>query len=712
MTYRPNPIDTSSVILPRSIEKLTEALAKNTHEQWAEQRLNEGWTLGPNRDDDLKTHPCLVAYEDLPENEREYDRSTAMETIRAIVGLGYRIIPPEDAGNTSFDAIKDDQEAVDAIASFLAEARQLDMVALLSLWRSHGSKQSARRVEVYRLLAERMLSLGEPLAAYDVVSEGRALWPRDVRLRQLEALAYVRSQVTDRARDLLQDLVSEGHADAETLGLLARCYKDLWERETDPDARRALLTRSHDAYQHAYKVADSSWAGINAATTALFLGDTKHAHNLARRVADQCSKELDRKDGNIADSYWTQATLGEAALILGDVEGAAEHYRNAATIGAGRWGDLCSTRRQARLLLGCLGLDARLVEECFVFPEVIVFHDGDQTALARWDQPRNDRTEETFRRAFEAESRTRTPAIGCAVLVAPADLLFLETIQNLGGETTVVLPYNREQCLRDIAAAGGAVWAKRCETAVRKAAAVVEASTHRHKKSQLTAAYAARLLEGLAAMRAQLLDTRVRHISGYSCAGGGPEGSLPEDSELFPTEVKAFLFADAVGFGRLKDEAIPRFVEDFLGLVAEVTNACEVQPAVKNTWGDGLYLVFDTVEQAARFALDLRDSVTGKDWSSLITSGDFSMRIALHAGPAYRATDPVTGRLDYFGAHVNGAARIEPITPPGEVYASQAFSALLALEDIKDIQFTYVGVTAWAKGFGSFPTYHIRRTEH
>ena len=91
MNYEPNPIDTSKVKLPAEIAQLTELLAKNAHENWAKQRMGEGWRFGPKRDDRKKEHPCLVPYEQLPESEKEYDRKTAMETIKAIQALGYRI---------------------------------------------------------------------------------------------------------------------------------------------------------------------------------------------------------------------------------------------------------------------------------------------------------------------------------------------------------------------------------------------------------------------------------------------------------------------------------------------------------------------------------------------------------------------------------------------------------------------------------------------
>ena len=91
MYYKPSPIDTSGVRLPQSLEALGELLAKHAHDVWARQRLAEGWRYGSKRDDDRKEHPDLVPYEQLSESEKEYDRGTAMETLKAIVALGYRI---------------------------------------------------------------------------------------------------------------------------------------------------------------------------------------------------------------------------------------------------------------------------------------------------------------------------------------------------------------------------------------------------------------------------------------------------------------------------------------------------------------------------------------------------------------------------------------------------------------------------------------------
>ncbi len=88
--YIPAPADTSDVVLPPELEALAEEIAKNVHEVWAATRRAEGWTLGP-RDDAARTTPCLVPYEQLPEEERDYDRRTSQETLRYIMKLGFRI---------------------------------------------------------------------------------------------------------------------------------------------------------------------------------------------------------------------------------------------------------------------------------------------------------------------------------------------------------------------------------------------------------------------------------------------------------------------------------------------------------------------------------------------------------------------------------------------------------------------------------------------
>ncbi|MBR5611681.1 MAG: Ryanodine receptor Ryr [Bacteroidaceae bacterium] len=90
--YVPQPLDTSKVELPEELMELVEEMAKNVHEVWAQTRMEQGWTYGEVRNDELKQHPCLVEYEELPEEERVYDRNTAVGTLKLIRQLGFKIV--------------------------------------------------------------------------------------------------------------------------------------------------------------------------------------------------------------------------------------------------------------------------------------------------------------------------------------------------------------------------------------------------------------------------------------------------------------------------------------------------------------------------------------------------------------------------------------------------------------------------------------------
>lgn len=89
--YVPQPMDTEDIQLPEELNTLIEQMAKNVHEVWAKSRINEGWVYGPERSDELKQHPCLVPYEELPEIEKEYDRNTAIGTLKLVSKLGFKI---------------------------------------------------------------------------------------------------------------------------------------------------------------------------------------------------------------------------------------------------------------------------------------------------------------------------------------------------------------------------------------------------------------------------------------------------------------------------------------------------------------------------------------------------------------------------------------------------------------------------------------------
>ena len=184
-------------------------------------------------------------------------------------------------------AIRTPSELVDQIGS-------LNLASLLALWHSRSSDEWANTAEIYRHLGQRVLKLGEPLLAYDVLTEGLKTSPMDVRLQQLLALALARSGATLRANALLMRLREQGHLDEETLGILARTHKDLWAQAATSVERKRQLRLAHKFYAEAYKLNRGYYAGINAATLGLLLGNNDRAYALAREVREACVKEIER----------------------------------------------------------------------------------------------------------------------------------------------------------------------------------------------------------------------------------------------------------------------------------------------------------------------------------------------------------------------------------------------------------------------------------
>jgi len=747
--FKPTAVDTSSVKLTDEVQALVEQLAENTHNVWAQQRLLDGWTYGPKRDDVGKKHPCLIAYDQLPEGEKDYDRLTAIETLKVASKLGYQLIRSEDAtlkpGTTG---------PVITTSQFVDHIESLKLASLLALWHSRSSEEWAKGPEIYRRLGQRVLKLGEPLLAYDVLTEGLECSPTDVRLQQLLALALARSGATLRANALLMRLREQGHYDEETLGILARTHKDLWANAETPAERKRQLRLAHKFYAESYKLNRGYYAGINAATLSLQLGNQDQASALAREVRAASLRELEGLPKDDPNSYWPLATLGEAALILHHWSEAEERYAQAAEIGRGHFVELSSTRRNARLILDHLGRDRSLIEQCLRIPRVAVFtgHIID----------RADRATPRFPAQLEAEVRDQIRkelkrldvGIGFASAASGSDILFLETVLELGGEAHIVLPYGQDQFVEDsVEIVPGDGWRDRFQRLLSQAVEIITGSDEKLTEDSTSYEYANLLLTGLASIKAQQLETELIPQAVWDRKeGDGPGGTAsmikhwrsmglevglidlakilgqqrPQWTGIPPvissgkrpsrtrptklaTRMMAMLFADALNFSKLTESQIPKFVDHFLGAIARLISTSSHAPVVKNTWGDGLYFVFSSVRDAGQFSLDLCDLIGSTDWTKKGLPKELNLRIALHAGPVYSCIDPVIGQPTFTGTHVSRAARIEPITPPGQVYASQPFAALAAAHDVAEFSCDYIGQTPLAKGYGTFPTYHVRR---
>ncbi len=765
MSYQPKPIDTSYVTLTTEHLKITELLAKNTHELWSTQRLGEGWEYGPQRDDGKKQHPGLVPYEDLPESEKEYDRVISVGVIKTLLALGYRI---ETGGMESQPTAAIDNSNLSLIMESLKNSSQLNLSSLQQIRRETINIQPPMP-DIYRVLGESILNWGEPLMAYDILAEGLRNWPNDVRLQQLTALALARSGAAHRANAMLLQLVARqgldsgsdvawasrqeemgsGNDDGETISLLARTEKDLWQQASDRDTANRHLALAAERYKQAYKSSGSYYPGINAATMKLILGEREEARAIAAEVREKCLQEL--PPGKLTGSeYWLLATLGEAALILGDRSGAEDWYSQAVELGRGQFGQLSSTRRNATSILQHVGGDLDAIKKWFQIPRVVVFSghiiDTPDRSTPRFPAELESKVYEAIRdRLVKLDAR-----LGYASAACGSDILFLEAMAELGGELHIVLPYEREQFIKEsVDLIPGGNWRERFEILMARATeTIVPAHYNLGEESNVIYEYANRVLYGLAKMRSEHLDTELVPLAVWNGKPGGVGGtaaaveywrqwhkeveivdlesllnsrassaaidleqsaisSLPPESE--ERSIMALLFGDVKGYSKLKENQISPFVRYFFGGVAELEAKSAYKPVAKNTWGDALYYVFASVRDAGLFGLELCDFMQSTDWTKVGLPEDFNLRIGLHAGPVYRYTNPITNAVGYGGTHVSHAARIEPIAPPGKVYGSREFAAIASSEGVEEFACDYVGQTPLAKGYGTFPTYHVRR---
>jgi class 3 adenylate cyclase len=171
----------------------------------------------------------------------------------------------------------------------------------------------------------------------------------------------------------------------------------------------------------------------------------------------------------------------------------------------------------------------------------------------------------------------------------------------------------------------------------------------------------------------------------------------------------AMVFVDVECFTRIPERDIPGFVDRYFWGVLNVLRRTKSAPLAQNTWGDGLHLVYPGVREAGLFALAFQDFLRGVKRSTG-DSPPVRVRIGLHAGPVYELFDPIIGRRNYLGEHVNRAARLEPATPPGEIYASRNFAALAAAEGVPEFRCLEVGFLLGAKESGRFQAFRVERT--
>lgn len=559
-------------------------------------------------------------------------------------------------------------------------------------------------------------------------------------LRYLLVRSVVRSGAIERGQDLYAQLGVGRQQDVDPQSLGARILKD--QALGAPEAQRsALLIGAAEAYEDVYRREKNSYPAVNAATLFYLGGDREKSATLAQATLDACSSE--EPDSEIG-KYWHAATVAEAAMVLGDVARACAALGDASVIKAADYTARATTRKQLKLICAEAELSTGILDP-IATPDVMFFAGhiiAPPGQPGRFPADQETNVTEQIARILDAHP------IGFAFgsLAAGADIIVAEQCLERGIDLHVVLPFNRDEFVEQSVAGAGPEWIARfracydrCNTrALDGRGSVSYATDGKYLNDDSLFTYCADYAMGLAMIRAEALDSGLRMIAVYDGKGGsgvGTDGNIaawealslpvhvvapksefepkprppaePNASEL-AREPRAVLFGDVKGFSALEEHHLPIFHAEFMGRVSDVLESFGSRVLYRNSWGDAIYVVFEDAMSCAKCGLAIQRTIRETDFQALGLDVDLSLRLSGHYGPVFAGHDYICREPTFFGAHVTLAARIEPITPPGEVYVTEAMGSAVALAREPTVDCDYVGVLPMAKGYGKIRMYVLK----
>jgi tetratricopeptide (TPR) repeat protein/class 3 adenylate cyclase len=477
------------------------------------------------------------------------------------------------------------------------------------------------------------------------------------------------------------------------------------------------------------------------------------AEALTHQGATSAAAEYYKRAATLFKGRWRDlaSMRKQAREIIGFAAKAPEGSR-------GHWYDLASLKRRARELVGRSQKGQEWLDACFEFPSVVVFS-GHMMDRPGRNPPRFPPEEEArVRDEIRAYLRSVNAGFGYSSAACGADIIFCECLLELDAKVHLVLPCPVNAFKRQSVAWAGPEWEQRFLKVLSLATTTLIASPADFSSngddpaSTMGLVYANRIITGLAVLQAQALDFELRALAvwdGQNGVHGGGTGSVvtewterqlnphivrlpirdavgPASGQTVPSmppfdavnptdaggirhEIKAMVFAEVINHAKVGERQMPAFVREFKGAVAGLIAESKLTPAVAESWGKSQYFVYDSLQEAALFALALRDMIGRTNWSEHGLPADLGIRLVLHAGPVYAFVDPVLQRQTCIGLHLGRAARIEPITPPGQVYATQEFAALCSAEDLSAVSFEFLGNLRTAKLMEEAPLYRLDR---
>ena len=601
-----------------------------------------------------------------------------------------------------------------------------------------------RSLESWKDAVRREERRGELLAAFDLAERGLDQHPDDVWLEHRAVLALARAGASGEAERRFESYGLGRVEDEDVAALRARIAKDLAVAAEEPQRRR-LARHAGELYGAIAARTKGYYPAINAATMSLLAGEEARSRELAALVLGAL--------GNGAEaSYYAAATEAEAHLLLGEQAAARAALHTAAERHGGDHGALASTRRQLRLICELTGVEQDLLEE-LAGPTVVHFCGHRIGGGGEGGAVISGEAQAAVATRIAQAVRHHRAGYAYGSLASGADIMWAEALLEAGSELHVVLPFAREEFVARSVEPAGAEWVRRFARCMDAANTLRYATEDAYLGDDILFRYGSELAMGLALLRARYLDAEARQLAVWDGAparaaagtaldigtwrrtGGSvtaitPDGAATRELDASVPSlanvqaappaaavrdgdcgrvVRAMLFGDIKGFSKLTDEQLPSFAPTVLGAFAEVLDAHGEAVGYRNTWGDAVYVVLSSAPAAAACALDLQDAMAAIDLESVGLPMHLALRLGGHLGPVFPAWDPVLGEIGFMGSHVSRTARIEPVTPPTDVYVTEPFAAALVLDGAHEFACEYVGHMPAAKDYGRLRMYRLRR---
>ncbi len=547
--------------------------------------------------------------------------------------------------------------------------------------------------------------------------------------------------------------------DIKTLEIAAEVYYKIWESSQKKEDLELSKSLSLECYERGHSIFD----GIRAAILCWISTDKETARQLAEKILQQSSQQdISLIKKNLCQYYLTQAL---AQLILTQGNEAITSCQQAMLNLQGKHARIVNMRKILTLMVTQALIVPSEILTILQAPVIVLFA-GQAIDQAENELPCFPSYLETPLAHILAQKLEEIHAeIAYCSAACGSDLLFIETMLDRGAEVNIILPFAEEDFLNARIRYAGNHWERRFKNALKLANQVIWSTHDPYLNDDELFRYNNLLIEGNARLRAESLQTQPQLMVVMDYLAPAIPGSaadfmdqwadisslhlidletirdntpletdsvikdrqtlLPNKSNfqqaLKPRTIKSMLFADIVHYSKMKEEQLPALF-NFLGAIKERLQTHTEKIDLVESWGDALYVALSSTRDMADYAFALCQAMEEIDYQHYGLKIKPELRIGLHVGPVYEGIHPLTDRKIIYGQHVSRAARIEPITVAGEIYASEQFVAVLKAEEnvtrhlaqatnshFEDRYYPeYIGILELPKKFGSHAIYHLR----